>query len=149
MPDLAEATRAALNEYMNRAHCAEVVFKYTCKAWHPGFDESLVRLGTPFGGGIADRGNVCGALIGGLLVIGYLFGRRSLTESQTLCRELSGRYHDAFKGAFQDTTCYGIRGRIFNWDTHVKCSNTVSRSMAVLWEVVREAEARGQTPWRT
>jgi C_GCAxxG_C_C family probable redox protein len=134
----------SISEYMQGAHCAEVIFTNVSGAWQPGFDRQLMRLANPFGGGIADCGDVCGALIGGLMVIGYFFGRRSLDQSQDYCWKLSKRYHDAFKHDLCATTCYEIRGKIFDWDSHVKCSNTVKKAIGILWGLLEEAGKQGK-----
>jgi C_GCAxxG_C_C family probable redox protein len=141
MADLGKALDIALEEYLNRAHCAEVVFKNVTKALRPDFDQSLVRIATPFGGGIADAGDTCGALIGGLMVIGYLHGRSRLNESDKYCWKLSQEYYRAFKESLGSTTCYGIRGQIFNWDTHVKCSETVRQAFRLLEPILEAGES--------
>jgi C_GCAxxG_C_C family probable redox protein len=38
-------------------------------------DEALIKAMDAFGGGLGSHGEVCGAIIGGLSVIGLLFGR--------------------------------------------------------------------------
>ncbi len=140
MPNLEEVLKTSIEEYTAGIHCSEVIFKNVTTAWCPDFDESLVRIATPFGSGIADRGDVCGALVGGLMVIGYLFGRRSLAESQDLCWQLSQKFYDRFKETFRYTTCYQIKDRIPDWDEKVKCSETVRLSISILWEILDSAE---------
>ena len=71
-----EVKALALDDYMKGAHCAEVVLKYAGREFTSSFPEGLARIATPFGGGIAERGDLCGALASGLLIIGYLTGRR-------------------------------------------------------------------------
>lgn len=148
MPSLENIIESSIGEYLRGAHCSEVIFKDVTKAWYPDFDESIARVATPFGGGIAERGDACGALVGALMVIGYLFGRSSLAENQSFCLELSRKYYDKFKDRFGITTCYGIRGRVFNWETHVKCAETVRQSINMLWELLDYAEKTGQIEWQ-
>jgi len=67
----------------------------------------MLKIASAFGGGIAQTGNVCGALIGALMVLGFKYGggergkncayvaRRLLNEFKSLngsiiCRELIG-----------------------------------------------------------
>ena len=88
--------------------CSQSVFS----AFAPQFDiprELALRLGAPFGGGIARQGEVCGAVTGALMVLGVEFGYikpqdrdgtyavsqefiRRFKERHTtiLCRELIG-----------------------------------------------------------
>ncbi len=149
MSELEEVIQASAEEYTAGMHCSEVIFKNITRAWRPDFDESLVRIATPFGSGIADRGDVCGALIGGLMVIGYLFGRRSLDESQDLCWQLSQKFYDRFQETFRYTTCHEIKDRIPDWDECIKCSPTVKQSVSILWEILDSAEKTGKRPAQT
>jgi len=88
--------------------CSQSVFS----AFAPRFDipqELALRLGAPFGGGIARQGEVCGAVTGALMVLGAKFGylkpqdrdatyavvqefirRFKERHSSILCRELIG-----------------------------------------------------------
>lgn len=131
-----EVTRKAIDQYLKGGHCSEVIFKYVTADRDADFDENLVRLANPFGGGMADCGDTCGALVGGLMVIGYLHGRRNPGEDQKLCWRLSRAYYEGFKQEFGDTTCYGIRGKVFDQKTHIRCARTVRRSIRLLWQII-------------
>jgi len=144
LSDLEKVIQASTGEYLAGIHCSEVIFKNVTREWQPGFDTGLVRIATPFGSGIADREDACGALVGGLMVIGYLFGRRSLDESQDLCWELSRKFYDRFKTNFCATTCHSIKGFIPDWDEQVKCSQTVSQSITILWQLLDDAQKTGR-----
>lgn len=135
-----EAIKKAIDEYLKGGHCSEVIFKYVTAYRDAGFDQSLVRIANPFGGGMADCGDTCGALVGGLMVIGYFHGRTKLREDQDLCWRLSRTYHEGFRQEFGDTTCYGIRGKIFDRETHNRCARTVRRSIRLLWQILDMAQ---------
>jgi len=76
-------------------------------------DENLIKAMDSFGGGLGAHGEVCGAMIGGLAVIGLKFGRpqpgkrsdmkmwkyssifmkrfkEEVTDGKTLCRDIAG-----------------------------------------------------------
>ncbi len=144
LPDLEKVIQASTSEYLAGIHCSEVIFKNVTREWQPGFDTNLVRIATPFGGGIADREDACGALVGGMMVIGYLFGRRSLDESQDFCQELSRKFYDSFKANFCATICRSIKDRIPVWDEQVKCSQTVRQSITILWQLLDDAQKAGR-----
>jgi len=88
--------------------CSQSVFS----AFAPRFDiprELALKIGAPFGGGVARQGEVCGAVAGALMVLGAEFGyikpqdrdatyavaqefirRFKERHSSILCRELIG-----------------------------------------------------------
>lgn len=102
-----EAARKFMDE--QRGNCAQAVFSTFVAEHRPiGLDyETSLKLASPLGGGIAMTGNICGALMGALMVIGLKFdvggyqgqiktsevGLELLTEFESLhgstfCREL-------------------------------------------------------------
>lgn len=59
------------------------------------FEPAVLRAATAFSGGVVRRGNVCGSLSGGLLMIGLLTGRDDL--------EMGGQYQRGMQ--FADKLC--------------------------------------------
>jgi C_GCAxxG_C_C family probable redox protein len=139
MKTIEDVKRIAIEDYMNGGHCVEMVFKYVGREFIEGFDEDLVRIGTPFGGGICNRGDLCGALAGGLMIIGYLTGRRKTEDNQDTCRDLAREYYDKFKQHFGTTSCADIHSMVYNRETHVKCAETVKEAIDIIWDVLKTA----------
>ena len=67
-------------------------------------DENLIKAMDAFGGGLGAHGEVCGAIIGGLSVIGSIFGR-SKPESEKDWR--MRKYSDIFMKRFKDEVANG------------------------------------------
>jgi C_GCAxxG_C_C family probable redox protein len=70
MTDLPEA---AVNCFSRSFNCSQAVFS----AFAPQFgmeEKTALKLASPFGGGIARRGEVCGAVTGALLTLGLARG---------------------------------------------------------------------------
>ncbi len=64
-----------------------------------GADAGIMRLATPFGGGLGGRRDLCGLITGGSIIIGLLFGRddpRDIDE-KTVAYKLVGQYYRWFK----------------------------------------------------
>jgi len=131
------------DDFMTGHHCSEVVFAHVGRFCDPDFDPRLMRLATGFGGGIAEEADVCGALAGGVMLIGYLYGRTSLKEDQTRCWELSREYRRRFLEALGGTSChYFTQGR-FNPENHRKCAEqVVLKAARILLDVLEEKEVR-------
>jgi C_GCAxxG_C_C family probable redox protein len=62
--------------------------------------ETALKLASPFGGGMGRQGLVCGALTGGIMVLGLHGGRTRPDDEETrdrndeLVRELTARYRE-------------------------------------------------------
>lgn len=93
----------ALEYFENKYNCAESVLKANTHK----IDTSIA---TPFGGGIAHTNHICGAITGGLLVIGINTGRKNNLESQETSQNLSKKLIDEFTNEFHATRCDDLTG---------------------------------------
>ncbi len=73
MSPMENSSERAVARYDQHFNCAQSVF--SAFASQLGMDESLMlKMASPFGGGVARRGQVCGALTGGLMALGLARG---------------------------------------------------------------------------
>jgi len=88
MPEAAVAT------FLESYNCSQAVL--SAFAERSGLDRSTaLRLASPFGGGLARRGEVCGAVTGALMALGLARGTdtpASKDEIYRLSRELMGQF---------------------------------------------------------
>ncbi len=81
---------AAVSVFLNDYNCSQGVFSAFAEQF--GLDKKLaLRLASPFGGGLARQGEVCGAVSGALLALGLARGTdtpRSKEEIYRLSQEL-------------------------------------------------------------
>ena len=103
-------TQTAQDRFAEGFNCSQAVF--SAYAAQLGIDdETALKLASPFGGGIAHQGNVCGAVTGALMALGLARGSASFEKDKkdetyriaedfikrfreihgtVLCRELTG-----------------------------------------------------------
>ena len=79
-----QACIKAGNYYRDGYNCAESLFLTFMEYTDSKASPELVRLATPFGGGLGHSGCSCGALTGAVLVIGLFKGRITTAESKKL-----------------------------------------------------------------
>ncbi|MFW9903678.1 MAG: C-GCAxxG-C-C family protein [Candidatus Thorarchaeota archaeon] len=102
---------------MNNSHKADIYFstKLNCAqsvlaSFGPGFgieEKTCFKIAEAFGGGIAHSGQMCGAVIGALMVLGLKYGR---TESDDLekrdkTNELARMFIQKFTLLHKSTNC--------------------------------------------
>ena len=96
-----------------------------------------IRVSTPFGGGVGGtREELCGALAGGLMVIGALHGRTDSGQNDDLAYELAKQYREAFLAAFGHTQCAPIREAFAKPDGSHGCDVVVERAARALLGVL-------------
>jgi C_GCAxxG_C_C family probable redox protein len=72
-----------------------------------------VRMANGFGGGVGgSHHDLCGALSGGIMVIGGLYGRVDVGQDDRVSQGLSADYRQAFLDRFGVTCCGPLRDRI-------------------------------------
>jgi C_GCAxxG_C_C family probable redox protein len=117
-------------------HCAEVIFARLGRHRDPAFDPGLVRLAGGFAGGMVAGTEACGALSGGILLLGYLYGRRHTGEDEDRCRELVGRFVRRFRSELGGTTCHHFTGGERDPAIHRRCTALVVRAAEILLDVL-------------
>jgi C_GCAxxG_C_C family probable redox protein len=100
------------------------------------------QMATGFAGGLGDtQQEICGALSGGVLVIGGLLGRTSLGQSDWPALDLATRYRRRFLAEFGDTQCASLREKVIYVPGGLgSCAALVERAAMILLELLAEAE---------
>jgi C_GCAxxG_C_C family probable redox protein len=118
-----EIGRKAL-EYDKYSGCSQSVLLALQETFDIGDHESF-KAATVLSGGVARKGETCGALIGGLLALGLVVGREDITDTQAYRDAMEPSYEiiedfkDRLKETFgfskhlENTICRDIQQRIY------------------------------------
>jgi C_GCAxxG_C_C family probable redox protein len=68
-------------------------------------DLVIPRIATGFGGGIGRNGDVCGALIGGVMAMSLALGRDKAEQSREPCYSAVDRFYNDFRIRFGSCKC--------------------------------------------
>lgn len=105
------------------------------------WDPQHVRLATAFGGGVGGtQDELCGALSGGILVIGGLHGRVTSQEDDDVAYELARSYRRRFLDRFGDTQCAPLRDGVKAPGGLDSCAQLVEQAAKILLAVLDEAD---------
>jgi len=104
-----QITDKAASRFLGGFHCAESVL--LTLAEHYGVSSSLIpRIATPFGGGIARSGSICGCVTGALMGIGMKYGRMRSSEDRVKAYSVATSFMTAFEKRFGSLICYDLIG---------------------------------------
>ena len=87
-----------VNYFSQKLHCSQSVlaaFAEECGIT----EEEALKLGSCFGGGMG-KGHVCGAVSGALMVLGLLYGQKSVGDTEGL--QLSNKVNDLMMTRFKE-----------------------------------------------
>jgi C_GCAxxG_C_C family probable redox protein len=105
MPTPAETAVSVFGQSFN---CAQSVFSaFAAQYGLP--EKTALRLASPFGGGMARRGEVCGAVSGGLLVLGLARGAETPAGKDEIYR-LSQEFMRRFAAGRGSIICRELLG---------------------------------------
>jgi len=124
-PDPAVIREVAENYYRSgQYYCSEAIVKTINDEFGLGYPDEIIRLASGFPIGIGGAGCSCGAVTGGVMAIGMVFGRAKPGDpSVEHCLSLSRELHDRFTERHGCTCCRSlIRGMILKSPEHLqKC----------------------------
>lgn len=111
MGKITEATVEKAGSYFEKKYnCCESVFHACAEDLGLPLNDTVKKMATAFGGGFGGSGCSCGALTGGILVIGALEGRCDPTaESKDPAYAKSKALTEKFKEKFGKTCCRSLK----------------------------------------
>lgn len=109
MENLNDAVNKAGELYEGNYHCCEAIVLAISE--HMGLkDDLLLKISTPFGGGMTSNGAACGSLIAAYLCMGIFKGRTSEDESRNSANEPADRIYSKFCRKYGSPNCREIVG---------------------------------------
>lgn len=115
------------------------------------FDErQALKMATPFGGGLARFGMVCGALVGGAMLLGFRFGRTAAEEKEkkektyAKVQEMLRDFQDSF-GSIQCRELIQLNfldpadlRKYQEMNLNSRCARFVAKSAEVVYRLLEE-----------
>lgn len=114
-------------------NCAETMVYSANEEYGLNLDKRALKMASGFGGGMGIE-SVCGALTGGIMVLGVLFTKEKAHESErvkTLEKEFLSRYNDKMG----DILCKPLKEKHHN--DEVRCLNVIKEAGAILDDIVK------------
>ena len=135
-----KAETLAYDYFKSGYWCSESVFKAITEIYGENVDSSLSRMTSGFVGGMgSSHKEACGALTGGIIALGYLYGRTNPEEELTILKEMVVKYRERIKRKFGSTNCgvlldgFGEQG-----EDDAKCRDLTARAAGILAEIIEE-----------
>ncbi|NDJ75985.1 MAG: C_GCAxxG_C_C family protein [Chloroflexi bacterium] len=132
MTTQSEIVRRA-GDYMRQGyHCSEAILMAVGEFLNLALDENVIRASSGFAGGVGRSRDLCGAISGGVMLIGIEHGRTSADQNDDFCQELSARFHQRFVAELGSSQCAALR------EQHESCAILVEQAARILIDVLEE-----------
>ena len=136
-----EACNKAGGYYEQGYNCAEALFLTFREYMTPELSRDLVRMATPFGGGMGRSGCTCGAISGAMLIVGAARGRISADGSRVDSYDLAGEFHKRFKSEFGSACCRVLNRHDFHTPEQAKtCHRIIGNSAGLFMQMLQERD---------
>ena len=120
-------------------HCAEAVSKAIIETYGEGCRDEIIKVATAFGGGLGrTKQDICGALSGGILALGYLYGRSQPGADWTDAAELAANLRTQFLQAYGSTRCYSLLADFGPQENMIRCKQLSAQVAGMLAEIIEE-----------
>jgi len=136
--DLVE--KKALDTYVaGGLHCAEVISKTITEVFGSKPAINIPRVASGFGGGMGKTlEDTCGALTGGIIALGYLYGRDEAGGNVDKVMDLVKSFRKKFVEKNGSTLCSVILVELGKQENMMKCKKMTSEVAGMLAELINE-----------
>ncbi len=93
--------------------CSETILYGANQVYDLGLDEKALHMAAGFGAGMGVE-SVCGALTGGIMVLGVLFVDDSAHENNSLIYDLAEQFLTAYQERMGEIECRSLRDKYYN-----------------------------------
>ncbi|MGI6120942.1 MAG: C-GCAxxG-C-C family protein [Saccharofermentanales bacterium] len=124
-------------------NCAESVFRVLCARGVIDAPVEYSKILSGFGGGM-QQGYICGAIVGGVMALGWVYGRTNLTESRdpSACavKEFLARFKERFGEPYE---CDTLREHFMpgeetrSPEMYRQCASFVGMAVDIVTDIVK------------
>ncbi len=125
--EITDPVELSVRYFVDGLYCSEAIMRAFNEVYELGLAESAYRIATPFGAGMGVAKCSCGAVTGGLLVLGLTHGRDGVGDSELPAFDVAKELHDRFRARYRAICCRVLTRRLV-WgepEHHEKCQEYV------------------------
>jgi C_GCAxxG_C_C family probable redox protein len=125
-------TEMVYNNYEKKFHCAEAIVN-TFRELYPHESAPTCKVASGFCGGIGECGqDICGALSGGIIALGSIYGRDTGGEDISQLVALSDALRQLFIKEFTSTVCKNVKENISSRIEYEGCRDVTVKTATLL-----------------
>lgn len=134
-----QVSRAAFEYHKSGFHCAEAMAKAFMEIYGNGSDPAISKVASAFGGGVGrTKQELCGALAGGLIALGFLQGRSETTDNWDELAAMAAKLREKFEMMHGTTNCATLLETFGPQENMMRCKQ-LTGDVAVMTAEVLEA----------
>jgi C_GCAxxG_C_C family probable redox protein len=138
--------QCACENFESGLNCAETVATTIVEKYSGASSSMFPKIASAFGGGVGGtREELCGALAGGILAIGYFFGRTQPGGDVQTSKDLAATFRQRFLEQYSDTKCRAILDSLGPQENSSECKKLIANVAGMLSELFAEQKEKSQS----
>ena len=134
-----QAGKKAFDYHKAGYHCAEAVSQAVVETYGQKTSRDIPKAATAFGGGVGrTHQDICGALSGGVIALGCLFGRSEPGAEWTDAYELAAELKRRFVQAHGTTNCGALLSTFGPQENMMRCKRLSGEVASMLAEIIED-----------
>lgn len=137
-----ELEKKAFDCFNNGFCCAESISKTIIDHFSDNPNGYPIKVASGFCGGVGRTfEDICGALAGGVIAIGYLYGRMEQGKDIGHACGIIKEFRDSFIKEFGSTNCNSIKQCLGEQENFSKCKILNAKATAMLADILQKHDA--------
>lgn len=125
-------------------NCAEAISIAIVECCGEGRVKYTPKVASAFGGGIGGtKCETCGALTGGVIALGWLFGRTEPDADKQNLYALATEFRSRFLDMFGSTECSIIMEALGKQENLLKCKRMTGAAAGILFDILQKGKQTG------
>lgn len=142
--DKKQVEQKAFDLFQDGFNCAEAISTAVIKCCAKGPLEYTPKAASAFGGGIGGtQCETCGALTGGVIALGWLFGRTEPDADKQEVYALATEFRERFFNTFGSTQCKVIQEALGEQENLLKCKRMTGAAAGILFDILQKVTISG------
>lgn len=131
-------------DYFNTGFCcAEALSKTIIDHFAEKPENYPVKVASGFCGGVGrTHADVCGALAGAVIAVGYLYGRTEQGKDLGHACMITSEFRRRFLEAFGSTNCALILESLGEQQKYIKCKQLTGKAAGMLYDILVQAKSK-------
>lgn len=131
-------------DYFNTGYCcAEALSKTIIDHFALKPENYPINVATGFCGGVGrTHADLCGAVAGAVLAVGYLYGRTEQGKDFSQVSAIISEFRKQFIEALGSTNCALILESLGEQEKYIKCKQLTGRAAGMLYDILVEAKRK-------
>jgi len=136
-----QVSKMAFEYHKSGFHCAESVSKAIIEVYGNKISHDIPKVATAFGGGVGrTKQDICGALTGGFIALGFLYGRIEPGADWTDASDLAAELRKKFVQKHGTTNCGSLLETFGPQENMMRCKQLSGEVAGMLANILEEHE---------